>query len=197
MESARQDYNDRIWETIKLFFTVWPIVSILLSVIASYPFQSGTERSPELQQWQQIVLIMISLLMLSFSFILQRNVKRERRHIIALEVIMRRIEYYLGLMEKDSPIRVNEGWIKQYEEINDKGEERFIHDQTRIHWEDWKNFLKTKRTGHSIFFALFFICGLISEALAGYFIYKFSGSCGVLFCTLAFLLLDLWWLKNA
>ena len=34
LESARQEFDSRIWETLKLFFTVWPIVSVVLSVIA-------------------------------------------------------------------------------------------------------------------------------------------------------------------
>lgn len=192
LESARQDYNIRVWETIKLFFTIWPVVSAILSVIAWYPFQSGTQKVQELQLWQQIILITVPLVMLIFSFVLQRNIKRERRHLIELEVVMRRIEHYLGLMEKDSPIRVHQEWIKQYKQI-DKNEECFIRDGTRIHWKDWKNFFNI---AHSTFFVLFFINGLISEILAGYFAYVFFGWWVILWI-LVFAMIDMWWLKNA
>ena len=148
-----------------------------------------------MQLWQQIIITTIPLFMLIFSFILQRNIKRERRHVIELEVVMRRIEYHLGLMDKDSPTRVPEEWINQYKEI-DKSEESFIHDRIRIHWEDWKNIFKTKRTGHSLFFAIFFIDGLISEILAGCFTYVFF-EYWVILWILVFPIFDIWWSKIA
>lgn len=154
LESTRKDYNDRIWETIKFFTTMFSGLTAIFVLLEYIPDITKSNLLVKLG-WLSVPMAALSISVIGFA-----NLRRE---------YFRSMETISMIMKVDTQLKFyDKGFIPQSEidrgqyDIWKESEEKWLQDRMQIKWRD---FMKSKASAYTVFSILYIVYIAISVFL--------------------------------